>query len=93
MTIFIPKESSKIVANTFRKEIDRLKKRIEKLSKNLRKFEEQYQMSSEEFVTKFKSGEIAANEVFSEWYADAETLKKITKKLELLEKVKLFSYK
>jgi hypothetical protein len=89
MTISIPEESSEIVKKTLQKEKNRLKEKINSLNQHLMTYEQNHGFSSEEFQVKFNNGELGDDQVFFEWFADLETRNRITKRLSLLEKVKL----
>lgn len=89
MTISIPAESSEVVKKTLQKEMNRLKEKINSFNKHLITYEEEFGLSSEDFLKKFDKGELGDDQIFFEWFADLETRNRIKKRLVLLEKVKL----
>lgn len=88
MTVSIPEESSEVVRSTIKKEIKRLKTKKKAFREILAKYEKKLGLSSQEFIKKFKEEKMGDEQILFEWYADLETYQRITKKLELLEKVK-----
>ncbi|MFX0173453.1 MAG: hypothetical protein ACFE9L_16295 [Candidatus Hodarchaeota archaeon] len=89
MTISISEESSEIVKKTLKKEKFRLKEKIKSLNQHLTSYEQKFGFSSNDFQVKFNNGELGYDQIFFEWFADLETRNRITKRLSLLEKLKL----
>jgi len=62
-------ETGDAVSSAIRKDLNEGEYMLERFEKRLKEFEEEYGMSSEEFMEKFESGELGDDEDFFEWYA------------------------
>ena len=54
----VPDESVDVVRESVSRELEIVKRRLERLRQRLRDFEREYDMSSEEFLDSFESGEL-----------------------------------
>ncbi|MFQ5629758.1 MAG: hypothetical protein ACE5I1_13420 [bacterium] len=59
---------------------------LDDLLQNLQNFETNYQMPSQEFFNKFRSGSLSHDTDYFEWYAYLELSKKIIERIRELEK-------
>jgi len=57
------------VSSAIRKDLNEGEFMLDRFRERLNEFEEEYDMSSEEFMDKFESGELGDDEDFFEWYA------------------------
>jgi hypothetical protein len=62
-------DTADAVDSAIRKDLNEGEYMLERFRNKLEEFEERYDMSSEEFIEKFKSGELGDDEDFFEWYA------------------------
>ncbi|MFB6209180.1 MAG: hypothetical protein ABEJ56_03505 [Candidatus Nanohaloarchaea archaeon] len=68
-------DTADAVDSAIRKDLNEGEYMLERFRKRLEEFEEEYDMSSEEFMEKFESGELGDDEDFFEWYAVYESMK------------------
>ena len=65
-------ELKKEVVVSLKRELTVCKHAITHLQKKLKAFEEQYEMTTEEFLTKFEAGQLVDEVDLFKWYAIAE---------------------
>jgi len=63
--------------------------KLKKYQKKLKEFEKQYNMSSEDFMKKFKAGQLGDEAYLLDWEYLIEAVKETKKQLEELEQVKI----
>jgi len=59
---------------------------LKRLSKEMRKFEEQYGLSSSDFYTKWKDGQLGDETDFFEWVAYCDTYRRLVENIHRLGK-------
>lgn len=79
-------ETDDSVDSAIRKDITEGEYMLESLRQRRKEFEEQYGMSSEEFMEKFESGDLGDDQDYFEWYALTESIQHLENKTEKLRK-------
>jgi hypothetical protein len=79
-------ETDDSVDSAIRKDITEGEYMLESLRQRRNEFEEQYGMSSEEFMEKFESGDLGDGQDYFEWYALTESIQHLENKTEKLRK-------
>ena len=78
--VFIKETLKKLIEQ----EIDMLEKEKEQYKREMEKFEEIYSLKSEEFIKKFNNGKMGDDLDFFEWYASADSYKRVEKRQKFL---------
>lgn len=87
-SITLSPEAVSIVKSSIDLKRRALELNLQQLRSRLKSFEEQYQMSSQQFSSRFASGELGDNPEWFEWEYLLDTQQETTKQLQLLESVK-----
>ncbi|HLP46877.1 MAG TPA: hypothetical protein VK469_13065 [Candidatus Kapabacteria bacterium] len=93
---FSDSERGRIVSDGILEEKEKIDYALEKSAKIIKKYEEKYKMSSEEFLKRFKKGEIEEDDDTFSWWAELKVSQELETKLLLsrqsLHKNTLFSH-
>ncbi|HLP47059.1 MAG TPA: hypothetical protein VK469_13995 [Candidatus Kapabacteria bacterium] len=79
----------RIVSDGILEEKKKIDYALEKTARIIKRYEDEYKMSSEEFLTRFKKGEIEEdNDTFS-WWAELKVSKELEDKLLMVETIEI----
>jgi hypothetical protein len=76
-----------MVEATFHNELRLLEAGIRQTEKSLGKFEEKYNMSTENFVSRYENDTIGETVEFAEWIGESRMLERLTDKFEALKSI------
>lgn len=81
MKVSLAEEEVPIVKESLQRELTFSEEKVNLLREEIGGFEERYEMSSEEFMTKFERGELGDEQDYFEWWGLLTGIKKIEEKL------------
>lgn len=79
----------KIVSSGISEELKKIEYALEKTRKIIKKYEEEYKMSSEEFLKDFHEGSIEESSDFFEWWAEMKLISDLEEKLHLVKSIEI----
>lgn len=79
----------KIVSNGISEERKKIEYALERTYNIIKKYEKEHQMSSEEFLQRFREGEIDENSKIFEWWAELKVTKELEEKLHIVESIEI----
>ncbi|MGE5339945.1 MAG: hypothetical protein ACM3SY_00555 [Candidatus Omnitrophota bacterium] len=79
----------RIVSDGLSEERKKILYALDKTSGIIKNFETKYNLSSEEFLKKFKKAEIDDNGDSFEWWAELKVIKELEEKLEIIEDIEI----
>ncbi len=88
MSIEIPENSKQILKDLLESEIKRLNEKVAVLNEEISFYENKYEITTDEFLRKFNSGELGDEEDYFSWYSIYDILSQVKDKIESLESIK-----
>jgi hypothetical protein len=79
----------KIVSDGISEERKKIEYALGRTHTIIKKYEETHHMSSEEFLQRFRKGEIEEDSEFFEWWAELKVTKELEEKLHLVESIEI----
>ncbi len=79
----------KIVSDGISGERKKIEFALERTYKLIKTHEKEHRMSSEEFLRRFRNGEIEENDDIFEWWAELKVSKELEEKLHLVENIEI----
>lgn len=79
----------KIVADGIQEEKKKIDYALEKTARIIKRFEEEYKMTSEDFLTRFSKGEIEEDDETFTWWAELKVSKELEEKLLMVDTIEI----
>lgn len=80
----------KIITDGISEERKKIDYALEKTNRIIKKFEEEYSMSSEEFLKRFKKAEIEEDDDTFTWWAELKVSKELEQKLVMVDAIRIW---
>ena len=79
----------KIVSAGISEELKKIEYALEKTRKIIKKYEEEFKMSTEDFLKGFQEGSIEESSDFFEWWAEMKVKSELEEKLHLVKSIEI----
>lgn len=79
----------KIVADGIQEEKKKIDYALEKTARIIKRYEEEYKMTSEDFLTRFSKGEIEEDDETFTWWAELKVSKELEEKLLMVDMIEI----
>lgn len=79
----------KIVADGIQEEKKKIDYALEKTARIIKRYEEEYKMTSEDFLTRFSKGEIEEDDETFTWWAELKVSKELEEKLLMVDTIEI----
>lgn len=79
----------KIVADGIQEEKKKIDYALEKTARIIKRYEEEYKMTSEDFLTRFSKGEIEEDDETFSWWAELKVCKELEEKLLMVDTIEI----
>ena len=79
----------KIVADGIQEEKKKIDYALEKTARIIKRYEEEYKMTSEDFLTRFSKGEMEEDDETFTWWAELKVSKELEEKLLMVDTIEI----
>jgi len=87
VVVELDKRAINLLTRVLSTEYRRLRLELRIIREKIKRFEEEYGMSSSEFLERYTRGELGDEEEYMEWYGELKFLEKIHRELEELKNI------